>query len=81
MEPVSFQVFSWTVGIFILVVAALFRMVQVLQPRVNKRKEELAAYKLEVSKEYVSVGHLKEVEERIMAYLKRIEDKLDGKRE
>lgn len=40
-------------------------------------KRDLDKFRLEVAKEYVSVSHLKEVEERIMGMLTRLDDKLD----
>lgn len=40
-------------------------------------KADLAAYKTEVAKEYASIGHLKDVEGRIMRKLDKIEDKVD----
>jgi hypothetical protein len=43
-------------------------------------KRDLNAFKLEVAKEYVSVSHLKEVEDRIMKSLGRIETRLDSLR-
>lgn len=41
-------------------------------------RENLAAYKLEVAKSYVSIAYLKEVERRLTAHLVRIENKIDG---
>lgn len=41
-------------------------------------RENLAAFKLEVAKSYVSIAYLKEVERRLTAHLVRIENKLDG---
>lgn len=78
MAPVSFEVFSWAVSLLVLVLIGLIRAVQVLNRRINRRKDELAEYKLDVSEKYVSVGHLKEVEERITGHLTKIENKLDG---
>ncbi|HYG89542.1 MAG TPA: hypothetical protein VD978_25175 [Azospirillum sp.] len=40
-------------------------------------RESLAAYKLEVAKTYVSVGMLKDVEQRLTDHLLRIEHKLE----
>ena len=76
METVSFTLFSWAVGILVVVLAGFVKAVMVVHRRVTKRKEELAEYKLEVSEKYVSVGHLQEVEKRLTTHLLRIEEKL-----
>lgn len=77
MEPVSFEFFSWTLGFVSLVLVGLVKANMVLHRRVNARKAELAAYKLQVAEKYVSQGHLKEVEERLTGHLLRIEAQLD----
>lgn len=41
-------------------------------------RESLAAYKLEVAKSYASLGHLKDVEQRLTDHLLRIETKIDN---
>ncbi|MBP2301592.1 hypothetical protein [Azospirillum picis] len=41
-------------------------------------RENLAAYKLEVAKTYVSVATLRDVEQRLTDHLLRIETKLDS---
>jgi hypothetical protein len=43
-------------------------------------RDNLAAYKLEVAKNYASITYLKEVERRLTGHLIRIEDKLDNHR-
>jgi len=45
--------------------------------RVDRLKEELSAYKLEVAKNYASIEYLKDVERRLTGHLVRIEKKLD----
>lgn len=45
--------------------------------RVDRLKEELSAYKLEVAKSYASIQYLKDVEHRLTGHLVRIEKKLD----
>lgn len=44
---------------------------------VQATRDDLAAYKLQVAKEYASVSYLKDVENRLIVHLERIEDKLD----
>lgn len=44
---------------------------------VSRARESLAAYKLDVAKNYASIPYLKEVERRLTTHLVRIEDKLD----
>jgi len=41
-------------------------------------REALAAYKLEVAKNYASIPYLKDVEKRLTAHLDRIEHKIDS---
>jgi len=40
-------------------------------------RESLAAYKLDVAKQYASIAYLKDVERRLTSHLVRIEHKLD----
>jgi len=40
-------------------------------------RQNLDAYKLDVAKNYASIRHLKDVEERLTGHLIRIEEKLD----
>lgn len=40
---------------------------------------DLDAFKLEVAKEYASKEYIKEVEQRLLNYLERIDNKLDGR--
>ncbi len=44
-------------------------------------REDLSKFKLDVAKNYVSIGYLQDVERRLTAHLLRIENKLDGKKE
>ncbi|WP_142849966.1 hypothetical protein [Telmatospirillum sp. J64-1] len=44
----------------------------------NKTREALAAYKLEVAQSYPSMAYLKDVERRLTEHLVRIESKLDA---
>lgn len=48
-----------------------------LDVRVAQMREGLSAFKLEVAKNYASVGEMKDLEKRIIAHLLRIESKLD----
>lgn len=43
----------------------------------QKVKEDLAAYKTEVAQHYTSIKYLKDVEDRIMKGIEKIERKLD----
>jgi len=40
-------------------------------------KADLAAYKTEVAKDYASIAYLKDMEDRIVSRISKIEDKLD----
>lgn len=55
---------------------ALDEMDQRLSMLLIQTKENLAAYKLEVAKSYVTVAYLKDVERRLTGHLLRIEAKL-----
>ena len=48
-----------------------------LEVRCSQLREGLYAFKLEVAKSYASVSDMKDLEERIVSYLLRIETKLD----
>jgi len=80
------------VWILVVCVLPLFRMMWVrvdrstteLHERIDKAEakvvqanESLAAYKLEVAKQYASIAYLKDVERRLTSHLTRIEKKLD----
>ena len=56
--------------VFIVIGGAAFAMLvgwcRWLTARVGQTVEQLAAYKLEVAKEYASVPHLKDVEQRLV---------------
>ena len=41
------------------------------------RRDALAAFKLEVAKSYASISDMRELEDRLVAHLLRIEAKLD----
>lgn len=55
----------------------LIALVGFQMKQVQKVKEDLAAYKTEVAKQYTSISHLKDVKDDIMKYLEKIERKLD----
>ena len=50
---------------------------ETLDVRSNQLREALSAFKLEVAKSYASVGDMKDLENRIVSHLLRIESKLD----
>lgn len=56
---------------------ALQRMREVMESRHAQMREALAGFKLEVAKNYASIGDMKELEMRLVAHLLRIEAKLD----
>lgn len=49
-----------------------------LDSGLSHAREALAAYKLDVAKNYATTGYLKDVEHRLTEHLVRIEGKLDG---
>ncbi len=55
----------------------LIALVGFQMKQTQKVKEDLAAYKTEVAKQYTSISHLKDVKDDIMKYLEKIERKLD----
>jgi hypothetical protein len=71
----------WITVIAIPIVGALFWLRFHDRDDIDKAmrdlKDELANYKLLVATNFVSVSSLKEVENRIMAHLEKIEKKID----
>ena len=76
-EPVTFAQVAWMIGglggIVVFLIGFLLRGQQTIHTRISNRARELAEYKLQVAKEFVSRESLSEVEARI---IKRL-DKLD----
>lgn len=68
--------FQW-LPIMLFVAGVYVQSRRLAQKDVACIARDLNAFKLEVAKEYVSVSHLKEVEDRIMKSLSRIENRLD----
>lgn len=58
--------------------ACFERIRQIAEAGHAQLRESLSAYKLEVAKAYASIGHLKDVEKRVVSHLLRIEAKLDA---
>ena len=88
----SVDVIWWITAVEIPVVASLFwlhwRMRSELLSRVEQQRSRqdtdvtdlrdgLAAFKLDVARNYVSIPYLKDVEKRLTGHLLRIEAKLD----
>ena len=76
-------------------VAALFRMIWLLKQdvqariergdtrdseAVNRARDELAEFKLEVARTYVPLSLIRDVDQRLSSHLLRIEGKLEGLR-
>ncbi|MCP4393309.1 MAG: hypothetical protein GY804_03430 [Alphaproteobacteria bacterium] len=93
MQEITFDILWWISAFELPVLAGLFwlfwRNNQETERRLeeNRRKferghallrEAIAAYKLEVAKNYPSLIYLKDVEKRLTSHLRRIEEKLDG---
>ena len=57
--------------------AAVARLREVIDTRNAQMREGLSAFKLEVAKNYAAVNDLKDVEDRLVGHLLRIESKLD----
>ena len=51
---------------------------EIIETRHSQMREALAAFKLEVAKSYASRSDLRELEERLVGHLLRIESKLDS---
>ncbi len=52
-------------------------MQELLDVRCNQLREGLAGFKLEVARNYASTHEMKDLEDRLVAHLLRIESKLD----
>lgn len=57
--------------------ASVLHIQELLEVRCAQLREALHSFKLEVAKNYASSGDMKDVEERIISHLLRIESKLD----
>lgn len=57
---------------------SLRNMRETVETRSSQMREGLSAFKLEVAKSYASHGDLKELENRLVSHLLRIEAKLDA---
>ena len=57
--------------------ASLRHLQEILELRCHQLREALASFKLEVAKHYASIGEMKDLEERLVSHLLRIEAKLD----
>ena len=53
-------------------------MREIIEARNAQMREALSSFKLEVAKSYASISDMKEIEARLIAYLLRIESKLDA---
>lgn len=85
----------WISVIEVPIVAALFRMIyglkQDIQSRIdrgdtrdseamNRTREDLAEFKLEVARTYVPLSLIRDLDQRVSSHLLRIEGKLEGLR-
>ena len=85
----------WISVVEVPVVVALFRMIhglkQEVQARIdrgdtrdsealNRAREDLAEFKLEVARTYVPLSLIRDVDQRLSSHLLRIEGKLEGLR-
>ena len=92
MPSLSIDLAWWITAIEIPCMAGLFWMIwhvrregeeavaklrDVIDTRNAQMREGLSAFKLEVAKNYAAVNDLKEVEDRLVGHLLRIESKLD----
>lgn len=57
--------------------SALRHVQELLEVRCHQLRETLGSFKLEVAKNYASIGEMKDLEGRIVSHLLRIESKLD----
>lgn len=92
MPNLSIDLAWWITAIEIPCMAGLFWMIwhvrregeeevaklrDVIDTRNAQMREGLSAFKLEVAKNYAAVNDLKDVEDRLVGHLLRIESKLD----
>ena len=93
MSNFSIDMAWWITGIELPCLAGLFWMIwrarregemsvarlrDVVESRNAQMREALGAFKLEVAKNYAAVSDLRDVEERLVSHLLRIESKLDA---
>ena len=76
------DIFNWITMIEIPVFASLFSLVfrqrKDAENAIGICREALSEFKVHVARNYVSAATLKDVENRLTAYLLRIEKKLDN---
>ena len=75
--PVMSGLFWLTLKIRHEAESAIDTLYETLDMRCTQLREGLSGFKLEVAKSYASVGDLKDLENRIVSHLLRIESKLD----
>jgi len=76
------EIFNWVTMIEIPIFASLFSLVfkqrKDTETAIGICRDALSEFKVEVARNYVSVGNLKDTEARLTSYLLRIEKKLDN---
>lgn len=92
MTGISFDFIWWVTVVDLPALGALFWMIwrtrkdheqarghlrDVIDARNSQMREALSAFKLEVAKSYAAVSDLKDLENRLVGHLLRIESKLD----
>ena len=79
-DPVTFAQVAWMLGglggLLIASFGFMLRSFQTIHTRISNRARELADYKLQVAKEYVSRESLSEVETRIIKRLDKLDETL-----
>jgi hypothetical protein len=96
MEPFPADLAGWLDALEAPVIAALFWMLHAFRRDFDKRvehgdlrvagglertREDLAGFKLEVARTYVPLSVIRDVDQRLSEQLRRIEDRLEEMRE
>ena len=80
-DPLTIELIWWVTVVELPALAGLFwlnwRTRRDSEDGLSTQREALAAFKLDVARDYASIAHLKDVEKRLTAHLVRIEQKLD----
>jgi len=84
-EPWTLNLAWWATAVELPALAGLFWLMlrgrAELEAEADRLREDLSAFKLDVSRSYASTAALKDVERRLTEHLVRIEAKLDHRLE
>lgn len=76
------QLIWWVTAVDVPLISAFLiafaRLKRDVEHEIERARDHLSAFKLEVAQSYASINHVKDLEARLIAHLLRIETKLDN---